>query len=395
MYSSLAGVAYVLAGYPLLAAISARVRPRPVRRTDDTPSVTLIVPCHDEVDVIATKIENLLRLDYPSDRLEIVVVDDGSTDGTADAVRRALDGVRSNVRLLERPERAGKAAAINAAIAESSGDVSALSDATAVWDPGALRALVQSFGDEDVGVVSGRMSYGGDGVGRVLDLYWRYEDSIRSWESASGTTVGVNGNIFAIRRRDAEPLPAGTVNDELTLALRAAIAGRRIVFDPPAYAADLPSPTMRDETARRSRMTAGRLLSTMGPARGVWTRPGLAVRFVSHKLLRPFVPVMGGLATFAALATLFTTRARPIDRFIASLLTVGTGSVAVASGLGHLLERTGRAVPVVVRGAHLATSSATASIVGILRALTGRQRATWTKRPPSAASALSPQASCS
>lgn len=391
MYASLGGVAYVVAGYPLIAGAWALIRPRPVQRTAALPSVTLIVPCFNEVDVIADKIADIGRLDYPLDRLDIVIVDDGSTDGTADAARTAIIDAEAHVRLVTRSERAGKAVAINTAIADSAGEVVALSDATAVWDPSALRSLVRSFGDEDVGAVSGRMSYGGKGVGRVLDLYWRYEDSIRSWESLSGTTVGVNGNIFAIRRRDAELLPAGTVNDELTLSLRASIAGRRVVFDADAYASDLPSPTMKVETGRRSRMTAGRLMSTMGPARGIWKRPGLAFRFVSHKLLRPFVPVMGGSALVAAAATLLTARVRvrPVDRFVASSIVMGSASIVVMGGVGRMVERLGRPVPLVFRGAHLVTSSAMASLIGIVRALSGRQRGTWVKRPPSQTGAAS------
>lgn len=389
MYASVAGVLYVLVGYPLMIATSAKVRCRPIRRTEHAPTVTLVVPCHNEVDVIAAKLANLTELDYPRDRLDIVVVDDGSTDGTGDVVRNVVSGLDAEIRLLARVERAGKAVAINHAVAESSSDVIALSDATALWDRGALRALVRSFGDDEVGAVSGRMSYGGAGVGQVLDLYWRYEDSIRAWESASGSTVGVNGNVFAIRRADATELPAGTVNDELTLALRAAIGGRRVVFDRDAYAADIPSPSMSVESGRRSRMTAGRLLATMGPARGIWTRPGLAVRFVSHKLLRPFVPVMAGFAVIAAWATMLSTRSRPTDRVLASAIVASSGAVVVAAGVGHVLEGGGRPVPLALRGAHLVTSSAIASVVGIVRAATGRQQGTWTKRPSEAVATAS------
>jgi hypothetical protein len=256
-------IVYVIVGYPIAAAALSILRPRPVARGDGTPTVSVIIACHNEVDVIGSKLANLCAIDYPSDLLEIVVVDDGSTDGTAEVAGPLLRGAR----LHRLPIRGGKAAAVNAGAAVTRGDIIVLSDATALLDSSALRELVRGFTDDEVGVISGRMTHHTTGIGRAIDLYWRYEDMLRSWETASGSTVGVNGNLFAVRRCDFEPLPAETVNDELTIALRVGAAGKRVIFEPRARVVDLPSQSMREEQGRRARMTAGRIQSVFGPAR--------------------------------------------------------------------------------------------------------------------------------
>ncbi len=292
-------VGYVVVGYPLLAALLAHLRPRPVQSSGISPRVTLIIPCHNEADVIVKKLASIAALEYDSDCLETIVVDDGSTDSTADLARASL----SAGTVIELPQCQGKALAVNAALEVASADIIVLSDATALLRPDALRLLVRGFADPSVGVISGAMVYQPGGVARGLELYWRYEDAIRVWESRSGTTVGVNGNLFAIRRECMAPLPPGTVNDESTLALLAAAAGNRVIFEPAAGATDLASPTMGDESQRRERITAGRLQTVFGASRVVWRRPGLAFRLVSHKLLRVTVPLMILAAIPASIVT--------------------------------------------------------------------------------------------
>ena len=154
-WGSLGALAWTHAGYPLAAAALARLRPRPVRKDDATPDVSVIVAAHDEEDVIARRVENLLELDYPAERLEIVVASDGSTDRT-DEIVEGLAARAPNVKLL-RVERAGKATAQNRAVAESDAEVVAFSDANSRWEPDALRKLVRSFGDPEVGYVCGQL----------------------------------------------------------------------------------------------------------------------------------------------------------------------------------------------------------------------------------------------
>src|SRR5262249_3405474 len=171
-WGSLGAIAWTHVGYPLAAAGLARARPRPVRKDDITPEVTVIVPAHDEAAVIEEKLENLLSLDYPADRFSVLVASDPSTDAPEQLVRpRAAAGKEPPIRLLACP-RGGKLAAMNRAVPETSGEIVAFTDANATWEPDALRKLVRSFADPDVGYVCGQLRLlAPDGSNRE-GLYW-------------------------------------------------------------------------------------------------------------------------------------------------------------------------------------------------------------------------------
>ena len=181
---SLAGILWTHAGYPLAAALLARVRTREVRKDDVTPTVSVIVPAHDEESVIGARLDNLLALDYPPEQLEIVVVSDGSTDGT-DVVVAGYAARDPRVRLLALP-RGGKLAALNHAVGESTRAVVAFSDANSKWAPNALRMLVRNLADDEVAYVCGKLVLeGADGTNRE-GIYWRYELWLRESESRAG-----------------------------------------------------------------------------------------------------------------------------------------------------------------------------------------------------------------
>ena len=181
--------------YPLGAAALARVRTRRVRKEAIEPHVTVIVAAYNEEPVIERRLENLLALDYPADKLEIVVTSDASTDRTHELVERFGD----RVRLIVNP-RGGKVAAQNRAVRETGGEIVAFSDANATWAPDALRQLVANFADPDVAYVCGRLVLeAADGSNRE-GLYWRYELAQREAESRLGSITGGNGSIYAVRR---------------------------------------------------------------------------------------------------------------------------------------------------------------------------------------------------
>jgi cellulose synthase/poly-beta-1,6-N-acetylglucosamine synthase-like glycosyltransferase len=379
LWTSTGSVLYVVVGYPVVAWILARTRPRPVRHRAHEPTVAVIVPCHNEADVITAKLANVRALDYPEDRLEVVVVDDGSTDGTAGAARVA----DPDVRVIELPARSGKAVAVNAGVTSTTGEIVVLSDATALLEPAALKALVRNFADPEVGAVSGRIAYRPGGVSQGVSAYWRLEDRLRTWESASGSTVGVNGDLFAVRRPSFLPLPEGTINDELALALQAAARGERVVYEPDAVATDIASQSMTEERQRRTRITAGRVQAVRGPARQVWRAPAVAFRLVSHKLLRPVIPVAGASALVAATVTLLGRRQRPrTDVALSRVICVGGASLVALAGGAAALERAGRPVPATLRLPQLLVSASLASVSGLIRAARGTQSAIWRKRVP-------------
>jgi glycosyltransferase involved in cell wall biosynthesis len=276
-------LAWTHVGYPLAAAGLARLRPRPVRRADETPEVTVVVAAHDEEDVIGRRLENLLALDYPAERLEVVVASDGSTDGT-DAAVEAVAERDPRVRLLARP-REGKVAAQDAAVAQTEREIVAFSDANALWQPDALRALVRSFADPEVAYVCGRLVLEeADGTNRE-GVYWRLETCLREQEAATGSITGGNGSIYALRRSDYVEVDPRFGHD-LAFPYLMVQRGRRAAYDPQALAFERPSGNLEDEYRRKVRMfehcwaivLEGRML------RGL--PPDYLVRIVSHRHLR-------------------------------------------------------------------------------------------------------------
>jgi hypothetical protein len=382
----LGATAYVAFGYPLLVGAAARLRPRPVRRDPDAlPSVSLLIPAHNEGDVLGPKLAGIDRIDYPPDRLEVIVVDDGSTDDTASVARSAR---ARPCRVVDVRPRRGKSVAVNRGVAAATGDVIILSDASAELEPGAVRAIVAPFADPSIGAVSGTIHYR-DPSGRSAppaNVYWRYEDALRRWESASGSTVGVNGNLFAFRRATYQPLPDGTVNDEFTIAMRVAAAGARVVYEPDAISVDIAAGA-RVEAERRTRITAARFQSLFGPGRSVWRRPGVAFRVVSHKLLRGALPAVG-LATLAGSGMLVALGRGPaaptvarriarLDRPFAELLVAVPLCVIAAAGLGAAMERKGRRIPRPLALARYVVAVNTGALRGLVRAPVRRPDATW------------------
>ena len=282
-WGSLGALAWTHVGYPVAAAALARVRARPVRKQEWTPSVSVIVAAHDEETVIERRLENLLQLDYPPDRVEIVVASDASTDRTDELVE-ALAAREPRVRLLRCP-RGGKVAAQNRAVRETRGDIVAFSDANAIWAPDALRALVRNFADPDVAYVFGRLRLlAADGTNKE-GAYWRYEVWLRAQESRLGSTTGGYGSIYAVRRSDYVDVDPRFGHD-LALPYVMVQRGRRAVYEPDAVAFEKPTPDVEDEYRRKVRMFEHCWLITL---RGRMLRdlpPLYLAQVVSHRVLR-------------------------------------------------------------------------------------------------------------
>jgi glycosyltransferase involved in cell wall biosynthesis len=277
-WASLGGLAWTHVGYPLAAAALRRVHAREVQKDEITPSVTMIVPAHDEEDVIGARVENLLALDYPEDRLELVVASDASTDRTHEIVA----GYDGRVRLLE-CERGGKLPALNRAVRETESEIVAFGDANTFWAPDALRKLVRSFADPDVAYVCGQQRLERDDGTNKEGVYWRYELWLRGNESALGSITGGNGAIYAVRRSDYVEWPFGHDLGFPTLMVQ---RGRRAVYDPEALAFEKPSRDIEDEFRRKVRMLpwSWRYLFEAGSLRGV--PPLYLGQLISHRVLR-------------------------------------------------------------------------------------------------------------
>ena len=278
-WAALGALVWTHAGYPAAAALAARVRRRPVRVGEETPAVTVIVAAWNEEDVIERRLENLAALDYPADRLEIVVASDASTDGTH-AVVEAFPGAR----LIVCP-RGGKVAAQDRAVRETSGEIVAFSDANATWAADTLRKLVRAFADPDVAYVCGRLALtDADGSNRE-GIYWRYETWLRAQESALGSVTGGNGSVYAVRRSDYVEVDPRFGHD-LSLPYLMVQHGRRAVYDPEALAFEKPTPEIETEYRRKVRMFEHCWLVVL---RGRMLRrlpPGYLVAILSHRHLR-------------------------------------------------------------------------------------------------------------
>ena len=303
--ASLVGYSYL--GYPAWLWLRSRWSPRPVRRSSAAPAVSAVMVVRDEEAVIARKLENLLTLDYPEAKLDVVVVSDGSSDRTpailADYARDS--GLRTRVRALMKPVSQGKAAGLNDAIKLASGEVLLFTDARQQIESGALRLLIENFADPDVGAASGALMLGdptrGE-TGKGMGLYWRMEKKIRELESASGSVVGATGAIYCARRSllDTSPLPEGTILDDVLLPMQIVRKGSRVIFDSRARAWDSPDLGEGREFSRKVRTLSGTYqLLQLAP----WllsSQNAIRFEFVSHKLSRLAVP-------FALLALLLAS----------------------------------------------------------------------------------------
>lgn len=288
-------VFYTYVIYPLLAAWSARRRPRPVARgaaLEPKPFVSAIVAAHNEAGTIARRIENLLTQDYPG-QLEVIAASDGSTDGTAEVLGQ-IAAREPRVRVVILEINGGKAAALNAALAEARGELVVFADARQVFNPDAVTRLVENFTDPAIGSVSGELVLEAPegGVAEQLGLYWEYEKWIRQNESTAGSMLGATGAIYAIRRELWRPLPEGTILDDFLAPMRIVLAGWRAIFDGRAIAYDRAIDEGRREFRRKSRTLAGNFQAfAFEPGLLLpWRNPATWFQVWSHKAFRLLVP---------------------------------------------------------------------------------------------------------
>lgn len=372
-WSSALIAAYTYVGYALVISLLARVAGSPHRMRPITPTVTLLVAAFNEEDVIEAKLDNCLALDYPRDRLEIVVVADGSTDRTPELAARYR---RHGVRVEYQPERRGKIHALNRVIPLLRGDVVVSSDANAMLNAGSLRMLVRHFADPRVACVAGEkriMRRAGD-VSAGEGLYWRYESYLKRCDSAVSSVMGAAGELIALRRALYEPVAEDTLLEDFVVSMRLVNGGHRVIYEPEAYSLEEASPSIGEEFKRKTRIVAGgwqavvRLGALLVPR-----RPLITFQYVSHRVLRwVLVPYL------------------LIVAFVASgLLALSQGAVYRAlfglqvlfyalAGYGWYREERGGRHPLYYVPFYF-TFLNYAALVGCLRFMRGRQSVTWEK----------------
>lgn len=367
---------YVYLGYPALMAVLARLRARPVARAAVRPAVSLLIPAYNEAEVIGDKLENSLELDYPREFLEILVVSDGSTDGTGAEVLRFADAHPRSIRLLRR-ERAGKAFALNHGAEQARGDILVLTDANALLDRDALVRLVEPFADPDVGGVCGRKRYrtetGGDATGYGEGLYWRFDQWLKEKESRVGSVFAADGALYAVRRRLYVPLADPAQADDIAISTRIVLQGSRLLFEPAAVAWERAPKEGREELRRKIRVTNHSVRALWNLGRSLWTSGFYSVELLSHKLVRHLLPFF--------LILVFLTNLVLAPTAPAYRLLFGGQLLFYLLALAGFLLRHGRlgrwkllSVPYYFTLVNLA------ALLGILSILKGERRARWEPR---------------
>jgi cellulose synthase/poly-beta-1,6-N-acetylglucosamine synthase-like glycosyltransferase len=366
---------YPYAGYPLCVALLRAFRPRPVRAAPIAPRVTVVISAYNEASHIEATVRNKLDQDYPRDLLDVMVVSDGSTDGTDQVLTRlALQDPR--IAFFRQEPRAGKTAALNCLLERARGEIIVFADANSMYRPDSVRRLVAPFADPDVGYASGRMLYvdpHGSLVGDGCTAYMRYENALRGLESAVGSVVGVDGGLDAIRRSLYQPMRPDQLPD-FVLPLAVVEQGYRVVYVPEAV---LEEETLTSEGAEY-RM---RVRVTLRALWALWDKrvllnplrfPLFSWQLTSHKLLRylSFLP----LAAAAVMNWLLVSRG-----WIYATLAAGQCCAALLA----LLALHG---PPRLRGFFLARYCYYflllnwASAVALLRFLRGEKQVLWQPR---------------
>jgi cellulose synthase/poly-beta-1,6-N-acetylglucosamine synthase-like glycosyltransferase len=370
-------VAYVYIGYPLLLKLAHMAFGRvPSHPPAAEPPVTLVISAFNEEASIREKLENTLQLDYPADRLQVLVVSDASDDRTDDIVREFAD---RGVRLLRMAERGGKTVGLNAAIREASGEVVVFSDANAMYRRDALRRLSAPFADRTVGAVVGESTYHDSETASEASesLYWKYETAIKRLESETGSVVGGDGAIYAIRRGLYVPMRADALSDFVN-PLQIVKSGHRCLYEPAAQSVEKAAEGFDREFRRKVRIVnrAWRAMLSMPELLNPFRHGFFALKLISHKLLRWLAPVFLALLLAANFALLGR------GALYAATLAAQLAFYALAL-TGHLLRHR-KHMPRLLSVPYYFTMVNIASARGILGAFKGETYTTWTTaRAPS------------
>lgn len=294
-------ILYVYFGYPLALLLLVKYSRKPLQVREITPEVTLLVCAYNEEEVIGEKIRNSLKLDYPAEKIKIVIASDGSTDKTNNIVREYKD---DRLILMDYPEREGKMSVINKTVSELESDIVIFSDANTMYQDDAIHKLVRNFSDPSIGGVSADVILLNDetAFGKSESLYYRYERWIQKKESEFGSIIGVDGGMYAIRRELFVPPSSNIILDDFVISMNVALKGYRVVYEPEAVGYEKNVISSKTEFLRKSRVIAGAVQSLI-QKEGV---PSVSMKklfycYVSHKLLRWIVPLLLLLVFFANL----------------------------------------------------------------------------------------------
>jgi len=364
---------YVYFGYPIAVILAASITRRGVKKSPVTPYITIVISAFNEEGHIAESLENKLQLDYPSDKMEIIVISDASTDKTDEIVRSfSLRGVR----LIRQEKRQGKTAALNKGVCGAQGEIIVFSDANSLYDQHALRQLMANFSDDSIGYVTGRMNYvprNRSAVGDGCLTYIRYENILRRAETRLGSLIGVNGGIDAIRKSLYAPMRPDQQPD-FVLPLKVVEQGYRVVFEENALSRENALDSTVDEYTMRVRVTL-RALSAIRDMRHLLNpvRYGVvAWQLFSHKVLRygAFIPLTILIAVSSVLLT---------EGLIYQLAVLFQAIFYCCAVVGWYLEQQGKMVGALYVPFYFCLVNV-ASASAVYKLLVGQKQTMWTPR---------------
>jgi len=367
---SAAALLYTYAGYPLLVALVSMLRPRTLRRAEFQPAVSVIITAYNEERDLAAKLENTLALDYPRELLEIIVASDCSNDRTDEIVREFAS---SGVQLYRQSERLGKTTAQNSAVERARGEILLFSDATTMYQPDVLRAMMPNFADPTVGCVAGRLIYvdpSDSNVGRGAVSYWSYETFLKKHESRACSLIGASGCLYSVRKSAYLPLYPEAHGDFI-IATKMIQQGLRTIFEPEAVCTEETNRKVDNELKMRVRVITQtftdlwRHRQMLNPFRSGF----YAVQLLSHKVMRYLVPLF--------LLAIFTTSAilARASLFFGTLLALQVACYAGAA-LAPVLDRLGVQSRILVFPQYFVLTNL-ASVIAFYKLLRGERYARW------------------
>lgn len=378
-------ILYTYIGYPLLVWLFSRFVYRPLLYSPIKPHVTLLIAAFNEEKVIAQKIENSLQLNYPRDRLQILVVDDGSDDRTQEIIKSYTD---RGVELAYNPPRRGKMAAINRAIKEARGEIILFSDATNLYATDVVSEITKPFSDHRVGAVVGERTIeaGKGGLGNSEGLYWKYESFIQKHESRLGCCTGIVGEILAIRHDLFIPPPDIIINDDFYMAMQVVKKGYGVAYAPRARSFESISLNPQDGIERRKRIVAGRYQAILHADRLLpWNRPFVVWQIVSHKFMRPLVPLFMIGALLVNLLSLFFPSHGYVSRLLLFVppynwvLLFLQFTFYMIAVIGMMFEKRNIGWLRIIYLPTFLINSNWAALMGLLSFCSGRQTSLWVK----------------
>ncbi len=367
---SIAALFYTYIGYPLFVYAVSRLLPKPVSRADFAPTVTVLITAYNEERDIRAKLENTLLIDYPPEKLEILVASDCSNDGTDKIVK---EFAAKNVKLYRQNERLGKTTAQNAAVEKAAGEIILFSDATTMYQPDVLRAMLPNFADQTVGCVAGKLIYVDDSsstVGKGAKSYWNYETFLKESESRACSLIGASGCLYAVRKSAYRTMYPEACSDFLicTILYR---QGLRSIYEPNAVCTEETNRQTDKEMRMRVRVISQtftdlwRNIAIMNPFKYGF----FAVELISHKVFRYAVPL------FLIIALISSAVLALSSNFFALVFAAECAFYLTALG-GWLLERRGRKVGILAIPLYFLLANL-ASLIAFYKFMRGENYASW------------------